>query len=375
MSRLGFFIYIIIFVLFSSCESSKSKKEITNEKFSFYYWKNRLKYSKEIEEILISMKISKIYLHYFDVDVVKYNADNENFIEYDENEEIEETNNMNFEKGESFEEETEFSDDYKSYPTYVVIEIDKFFKKFKIVPVVFITNRAIKITNPKILAKNIKSLVDEISLYHFKKIIDEIQLDCDWTEETKNSYFKLIELLKQDFKVDVTIRLHQIKFKNKTGIPPVERGTLMLYNVAKIGSIDYNSILDSRIVNQYIDKNTDYPIKLNVALPVFTQLVIINNKGDVKLLNNPDIESIVNNHKCFSVLKDNLYKVNIDTLFKSYYLYKDYKIKIEKVSEKEIIECCKILKKSKLKIKNFIFYHLDESVKNNYNIKKLMENL
>lgn len=119
----------------------------------------------------------------------------------------------------------------------------------------------------------------------------------------------------------------------------------MLYNVTKIGSLDYNSILDSKIVRQYVDKNTDYPIKLNVALPVFTQIVIINNKGNVKLLNNPDIESIINNNRCFKMLSKNLYKVNIDTLFKSYYLYRDYKIKIEKVSEDEIIECCEILKK------------------------------
>lgn len=375
MNRFIWFVYIIIIFIFSSCETNKRKREIINEKFSFYYWKNRVKYSKEINEILKSTNVSKIYLHYFDVDVVKYNDNNENSIEYDENEEIEETNDMDFEEGENFEDETEFSDDYKSYPTYVVIEIDKFFKKFKIVPVVFITNRAIKITNPKILAKNIKSLVNEISLYHFKKIIDEIQLDCDWTEETKNSYFKLIELLKQDFKIDVTIRLHQIKFKNKIGIPPVEKGTLMLYNVTKIGSLDYNSILDSKIVRQYVDKNTDYPIKLNVALPVFTQIVIINNKGNVKLLNNPDIESIINNNRCFKMLSKNLYKVNIDTLFKSYYLYRDYKIKIEKVSEDEIIECCEILKKSKLKIENFIFYHLNNRIQDNYNIQKLMKNL
>lgn len=39
---------------------------------------------------------------------------------------------MDFEEGENFEDETEFSDDYKSYPTYVVIEIDKFFKNSKL---------------------------------------------------------------------------------------------------------------------------------------------------------------------------------------------------------------------------------------------------
>jgi len=77
-----------------------------------------------------------------------------------------------------------------------------------------------------------------------------------------------LNILKKDFNVTATIRLHQIKFKDKTGIPPVDQGVLMAYNIGELKNNKQNSILEANIVKQYINKNTEYPLKLKLALDI-----------------------------------------------------------------------------------------------------------
>ena len=106
--------------------------------------------------------------------------------------------------------------------------------------------------------------------------IHEIQFDCDWTQSTKEKYFKFLRHFRQlqndpTFQLSATIRLHQIKFANQTGVPPVNRGMLMFYNMADLESIKTpNSILDLEVAHQYIDSQTTYELPLDFALPIFS---------------------------------------------------------------------------------------------------------
>lgn len=328
---------IFALIILSSCNS------FNKNEFSFYSWKSKAKSTNIINTALEICNTKSIYLHYFDVDI---NNDRYSF------------------------------NDPDIYPTYVLKEVDEEFKNFNIIPVVFITNRSLKEAKSiEKLSEQISELIDEISLYHFKKTHTEIQLDCDWNQSTKNTYFELIEQLKTKYKVSVTIRLHQIKYQKKTGIPPAYKGILMVYNVGELKNENQNSILEANIVAQYINEQSTYPLELDIALPIFSQTVLKNNNGKLRLINTTERKKLESDNIHFTQLTNILFEVKSDTLFNGFYLSKGYRLKLEEVSEEETINTYKIIKTSNLNISKVIFYHLDDNAISKTNISKLISEL
>ena len=70
--------------------------------------------------------------------------------------------------------------------------------------------------------------------------------------------------------LSATIRLHQLKFIGESGIPPVDKGLLMCYNMGDLHRLRIsNSILETAELKKYIKQLSVYPLKLDVAfLPV-----------------------------------------------------------------------------------------------------------
>ena len=158
-------------------------------------------------------------------------------------------------------------------------------EKTKISGLVFITNRSIMKTAPddiSALAVNILKKVD-IILNNHRIEIRELQIDCDWNTSTREKYFMLLEqiqtvLKKRNIPLSATIRLHQIKFREKTGIPPVAKGILMFYNMDDPGKWETkNSVLDINIAKQYTERLGEYPLPLDLALPLYSQTVIFSD--------------------------------------------------------------------------------------------------
>ena len=218
MNKIIIFGFLII-VMISSCTNDNT----VHENISFYHWKSKAKFNKSYQKAINITQTNKIYLHYFDIETVH---------------------------------EPSWSND-GVFPTYVLKSVTQDYQKFEIVPVVYITNRVFKTKDLDItdLSNRIKKLINQISETQFNKEIKQIQIDCDWTESTRSGYFELLKQLQNYFEIDVTIRLHQIKYKKKTGIPPVKKGTLMLYNVGDLKNKQQNSTLESSIVKQYINTN------------------------------------------------------------------------------------------------------------------------
>jgi hypothetical protein len=262
------------------------------------------------------------------------------------------------------------------FPTYVLKNIEKSYLEYDIVPVVYISNAVFKTENLNVLdlSKRIQKLIHQISIKHFNKKNKEIQLDCDWTKTTRFAYFELINYLKKEFTIDVTIRLHQIKFKHKTGIPPVKKGTLMLYNIGDLKNKQQNSILENVLVKKYITTNTTYPLTLNVGLPLFSQTIVTNTSNKIKIIKNTE-RRILENDRHFKKLNHSNFEIAIDTLYKGFYLSKGFQLKLEELSETEIINSYHTIKESKLNIDETIFYHLDDSSLSNFSLKNIIEKL
>jgi hypothetical protein len=122
----------------------------------------------------------------------------------------------------------------------------------------------------------------------------EVQLDCDWTLRTRDAFFALCEEVAHRASavgchVSTTIRLHQVKHREQTGVPPAARGMLMFYNM---GTLDADAtsqaIFDATKAAPYLDRLSTYPLALDVALPIWSWVVQARGDRVVGLLQHTD---------------------------------------------------------------------------------------
>ncbi len=249
-------------------------------------------------------------------------------------------------------------------------------KKTHIAPVVFITNQtmhALKKDDVAILANRIwKKVVFLVKDFTFSTF----QIDCDWNESTKANFFHFLNTLqtlsnKQSIEISVTIRLHQIKFYKKTGIPPVKIGTLMAYNMGNVRALDTeNSILDTKILPNYLAGLPNYPLTLDLALPLFSWIVVQRQGKVIKLLPQEDF-----NFKKHKFLKENFYEVTESQYVNGYYLYKNDILKLETTSKENLANVAEILQQytPKNRFKKVVFYHFEKNILEKFDIKFLQD--
>lgn len=142
----------------------------------------------------------------------------------------------------------------------------------EIVPVTYITIEALRAMEG--WEEEIATLIVERMLamcsYNECGKINELQLDCDWTTATKESYEKVCGVVNEllDAKgiaLSITVRLHQLRETP----PPADSGVLMLYNTGALKRPETeNSILSYDDVKMYV-RPTEYPIPLDYAYPIF----------------------------------------------------------------------------------------------------------
>jgi hypothetical protein len=300
--------YCCAFILLIACESSPERK------ISFYYWQTNFHLSDVEKQSLNENGVTALYVRYCDVD---------------------------------------FKPGTREPVTVSPLRIDT---PINITPVVFIKNRVFE-ANTDWLADSIFKFITA-----YKKEYSMVQFDCDWTEGTKQSYFNFLRRYKQlsNKPVSATIRLHQVKYPKRSGIPPVDHAVLMYYNMGKIDAGQQNSIYDKATANKYNSYISDYPLPMDAALPIFSWGLKIRDGRVVELLNKIYFSHFKNDSN-FSVLSGNRF-VTKNACFKGgYYFAKNDVIKIENISADQLLEMADQLSDHPKKIKNIIFYDLDSS--------------
>jgi len=148
-----------------------------------------------------------------------------------------------------------------------------------VVPVVFFSNAVFERSNDMgALAEKVWMKVERMSERQGIRF-RQLQVDCDWTDGTRVRFFAFVAALRKlssrrGVALSATIRLHQIKYRRRTGVPPVDRGMLMFYNVGRIEAAGpRNSIYNDADAAKYASSIADYPLPLDVALPVFSWAV------------------------------------------------------------------------------------------------------
>lgn len=239
--------------------------------------------------------------------------------------------------------------------------------KNSFVPTIYITNETMK----KVDYKEIEKLI----LKQIKRLntsFEEIQIDCDWSLTSKSNYFNLLQALKKDTNktISATIRLHQIKYFKKTGVPPVDYGVLMYYNMSDITDFNSkNSILDNSIAKKYHYNFDVYKLKLKLALPLYSQAIWFRDKKPLDIFEGV-IKDDFKNH--FERISENIYKVKKSTYFKGRYIYKDDLFRFEDSKYEDLQEAIKDFYSLNADSFNEIIYYR-YSYKNKYNLSQLLK--
>ncbi|MCJ7934424.1 MAG: hypothetical protein MUW56_12500 [Chryseobacterium sp.] len=310
-------LFLFLLFLIVSCNGKE------NHPYTFYYWKTKLKLDNEEKKALDKATVPYLYTRFFDVD--KVNG--------------------------------------KFQPVAVITKDQSFQTGKQIVPIVFITNQTllgISAEEIKFLAESIHHLIQKKSGEYQLKITDEIQIDCDWTAGTRDDYFKFLKELKKVSakKISCTLRLHQVKDKKQTGVPPVEKVYLMCYSTSSpLEKSDKNSILDTEVLKSYLSKIEDYPIqKIEVALPIYSWGIVTNHLKKHKLINALSKKDLEN--PSFKKISDNEAEILKDGFYFGSYLNKGFKIKVEEISNEQLQDVIGFLEK-KIPHFNIIYYQLD----------------
>jgi hypothetical protein len=227
---------LLLLLLFSGCTEPGSAPI----QRSFYYWRSSFQLNAAEQSALKEHAVQQLYVKFFDVE---WNEESK-----------------------------------RPQPIATVRFKDSLPAGLRITPVVFITNETLlQADSAQVddLAINITRLLSSMVTNNQLLLSGEVQIDCDWTGTTKDRYFRLLQLLKQqpflkNKLLSATIRLHQLKFINETGAPPVDKGLLMAYNMGNLRNpATTNSIISTEELDKYIHKLRYYPLPLDVALPLF----------------------------------------------------------------------------------------------------------
>lgn len=327
--RLCLFLFTILLI---SC-SKQQPKPVTR---AYYYWRMGNDPARYEVGFLKQHGIQKLYVHLLDVDWSEvYGA----------------VPVSSYDPKEMFH-------DMRMYDSFTV----------QYTPVIFITNKTMEHIDSfdlPVLAKRIVRrclpaydaedvVYEQRHRYYWERGKEdlrpkEIQIDCDWTTKTAGKYFALLKQIKDllpsdSIKLSATVRLHQFRYPKKTGVPPVDRGMLMVYNLSDPKQYGGgNSIFDSKKAKAYFNGVKAYPLPLDFALPAWSWCIIYRDKKFYQVENELTEETL----KGLSFLKpknNHMYTVVQDTVYKDLFLRPGDEIKAEAVSEKELLQATELAK-------------------------------
>ncbi|HTO16997.1 MAG TPA: hypothetical protein VLZ83_14605 [Edaphocola sp.] len=317
-------LFTIPILFFTSC-NNQQKRTINR---GFYYWKTNVNISPYEQSYMDSLKTHLLYVRFFDV---------------------------------------EAHPNGKGIKPLAIINFGENLGNYKIIPTVYITTNALKRINWQSIpqdAKNIADLLEKKSNeIHLNS--EEVQIDCDWTSNTKWVYFEFLRALKkepffQNKILSVTIRMHQIKYRAASGLPPADKGLLMVYNMDKAENVNTeNSIFNEALAKDYLKNIATYPMKLDIALPIFSWSLLFEKGKLMGILRDID-DSKFKDESLFEQQKKNRFVVLKDSLFFGYSLRKGQLIRFEDSDMNAIKNISKFLSKNmNLDTTNILLYHCD----------------
>lgn len=289
--------HIIIFTavlsLFFGCSCNGRHSFSHEETNSVYYWKTTFSPDSADIAFIRRHRIGRIYLRMFDVSV------------------------DNFAYGDKTVPNATLRIPYETYRI-----LKDSLKDVEFIPVVYVTLDALKAAkgHEGRLARNIVTRVRNMCSYNELPNVKGLQLDCDWTASTEQSFFSLCDSARLEitgnklvWHLSSTIRLHQLARE----CPPVDYGVLMVYNTGDFSNTDAaNSILDEKDVKPYLEHLKGYPLHLDVAYPTYSWQLLFHKRRFAGILNGVDVTDTAQfkcdkTHNTYRCLEEMAYKNTI----------------------------------------------------------------
>lgn len=326
-SRLALFIYLLLlFIVIGSC--NHRKPVITR---AYYYWRSSSDIAPEEKAFLRSNAIRKVYAKCLDID----------------------WNEVNHAYPINIVPVHQIADGFQHYSDTV---------NATVVPVIFITNKAFvqidTLEIPELVTHILRKCLPEfdtlsVSRYGFGSwpVPAELQFDCDWSVSTKRKYFRFLQEVRSQLgtrkiQLSATVRLHQYKYPELTGVPPVDRGMLMVYNISKLTEYTpVNSIFDEEKASAYFTRRKPYALPLDIALPAYSWGIVFR-QGKFFQIENALTEDTLRKSAFLQRSGQHFYKVLADTVFCDVYLRPGDEIKIEQIDERTLLQAAKLAGKA-----------------------------
>jgi hypothetical protein len=254
---------------------------------------------------------------------------------------------------------------------------DKLPDTVTLVPVVFIVNNVLRnLSQAQLadLAHKMVRFVDGKVTQADKPIYQELQIDCDWTAATRDNYFYLLKQIKPllpRVKLSVTLRLHQVKNQKSSGIPPADKAMLMCYNMGNLRKYgNQNSIIELSELQKYLGDNLgDYPMPMDIGLPLFSWAVAFRDKAYIGIAKQINFVNLNDQHK-FASNGNNQYQAKTD--LPEYGLRKDDIVRWESASVADLRSVAGYLSRYlRTAPVNVIWFHLDGPVLKKYTYEDL----
>lgn len=237
---------LLCLVLLYSCGAERGQ----DTERGMYYWQTVFSIDSTKSEFMNAHSVKKLYVRFFDV---VRNADGENM-------------------------------------PNATIKFDSIVNcKAKIIPVVFIHNDCMR-QNDSQLGDRLKQRILQMCKTHHIEGVDEIQIDCDWSQSTRERFFAFMKdfqekLHKEGIKLSATIRLHQLS----QPVPPADKGVLMVYNTGDLTKIEIEKpILDINAVKPYLKYLDSYNLPMACAFPIYKWELLFRNGKFVDVIHSRD---------------------------------------------------------------------------------------
>lgn len=324
--------------LLSLCLSCSKPRETHR---AFYYWKQRYGPGAAEKNALQQLQVKKLYVKCFDV---SWNGS-----------------------------------DRTAIPVAITDFKEPFPDSLEIVPVVFLMNEIWQRKDTawaRQMAERTASLLASRCAQIPAGQIREIQLDCDWTRNSRDVYFSFLQHLhRQPFfsgrQMSATIRLHQLKFLSASGVPPVNKGLLMCYNMGDLRKPgDHNSILNMKELEAYAGNGrvSHYPLPLDLALPLFEWDVLFRNNRYNGLLRQLPLD----NRQLFKKEGAFTYTALRDTALQNTLIRRGDVVRHESCSPGTLRKAARFLNRQRQPhTPAIIFYHLDPLILQKYTLHEL----
>ncbi|WP_316776405.1 hypothetical protein [Pedobacter antarcticus] len=323
--------------IFSACRNSKSDAQA-----AFYYWKTDFNLTGKQHSLLKEVGANRLYVRFFDV---VWDA------------------RLN-----------------QSVPR-AVLKASGVSKDLKIIPVVYLTNQVFEKTRGSEL-DSLASRINRQILHLAEKAgvnYEEVQIDCDWTVGTRPAYFSFLSLFRKygGKKLSATIRLHQVKYPEKTGVPPVDKGILMFYNMGKISADPklVNSIYNKEDAARYLQRIRYYHLPLDVALPLFSWTLQIREGKVIQLYAKITRKELSDADRFTKTKYQDVYRARKSFFTGGVYIKENDLLKLEEISKNTLKEAARQLTSelAVLKKRNIIYYELSSENASAIDAKDLQE--